>query len=54
MGPSTFPLDLIDCNGRYCLTIACTGIDARVANDVHQYGDSPLLSGRGSYLAAVR
>ena len=21
------PLDLIDCNGKYCLTIACTGID---------------------------
>lgn len=48
-----FPLDLIDCNGRYCLTIACTGIDSRVAEDVHKYGDSPLLSGRGSYLAAV-
>lgn len=26
-GPS-FPLDLIDCNGRLCLTIACSGIDA--------------------------
>ena len=25
------PLDLIDCNGKYCLTIACTGIDARIA-----------------------
>ncbi|CAN3997349.1 hypothetical protein PBMFNG_PBMFNG_03990, partial [Dysosmobacter welbionis] len=27
-GPE-FPLDLIDCNGRLCLTIACSGIDAR-------------------------
>ena len=48
-----FPLDLIDCNGQYCLTIACSGIDARVAEDVHQYSKGPLLSGRGSYLASV-
>ncbi|MBU5626044.1 BmrU protein [Oscillibacter sp. MSJ-2] len=48
-----FPLDLIECNGRYCTTIACSGIDARVAEDVHTYGDHPLLSGRGSYLASV-
>ena len=47
------PLDLIDCNGRLCLTIACSGIDARVAESVHELGNSPLLSGRGSYLAAV-
>lgn len=48
-----FPLDLIDCNGRYCLTIACNGIDARVADGVHQFSRSPLLNGRGSYLASV-
>ena len=46
-GPQ-FPLDLIECNGRDCLTIACCGIDARVAESVHELGDSPLLSGRGS------
>ena len=51
-GPQ-FPLDLIECNGRECLTIACCGIDARVAESVHELGDSPLLSGRGSYLASV-
>lgn len=51
-GPS-FPLDLIDCNGRYCLTIACSGIDARIADSVHRYGALPLLSGRGSYLLSV-
>lgn len=51
-GPE-FPLDLIRCNGRECLTIACCGIDARVAESVHELGDSPLLSGRGSYLASV-
>lgn len=48
-----FPLDLIDCSGRYCLTIACSGIDAQVAEGVHLYGRSPLLNGRGSYLASV-
>lgn len=47
------PLDLIDCNGHLCLTIACTGVDARVADGVHRYGKVPLLSGRGSYLASV-
>lgn len=51
-GPVT-PLDLIDCNGKYCLTIACTGIDARIAESVHEFGASPMLSGRGSYLASV-
>lgn len=43
-GP-VFPLDLIDCNGRYCLTIACSGIDAQVAEGVHLYSRSPLLNG---------
>jgi diacylglycerol kinase family enzyme len=51
-GP-VFPLDLIDCNGRLCLTIACNGIDARIADSVHQYGSSPMLNGRKSYLASV-
>lgn len=51
-GP-VFPLDLIDCNGHLCLTIACNGIDARIADSVHQYGSSPLLHGRNSYLASV-
>ncbi|MEG1658520.1 MAG: diacylglycerol kinase family protein [Oscillibacter sp.] len=48
-----FPLDLIDCNGRYCLTIACSGLDARVADDVHRFSGNPLLNGRGSYLASI-
>jgi YegS/Rv2252/BmrU family lipid kinase len=51
-GP-VFPLDVIDANGRAALTIACSGLDARVARDVHKYGDSPLLSGKGSYVAAL-
>lgn len=47
------PLDLIDCNGRLCLTIACSGVDARIAESVHRFGATPLLSGRGSYLVSV-
>ncbi len=46
-------LDLIDCNGHLCVTIACCGIDARVAEDVHRYGKSPMLGGQGSYIASV-
>lgn len=48
-----FPLDLIDCNGRLGLTIACNGIDARVAESVHDFSSVPLIRGRGSYLASV-
>lgn len=51
-GPQ-FPIDAIDCNGRIALCIACSGIDARVAEDVHKYGDSPLLNGMGSYIASL-
>ena len=47
------PLDLIDCNGRLCLTIACNGIDARVAEGVHRYSKTPALSGKGSYIASI-
>ena len=46
-----FPLDLIDCNGRQCLTIACNGVDAQVAESVHEYG--AMFSRRGSYLASI-
>ena len=45
-------LDLIDCNGRLCLTIACTGADARVAAAVDRFRRLPL-GGRGSYLCAA-
>ena len=46
-----FPLDLIDCNGRLCLTIACNGLDAQIAESVHRYG--AMFSGRASYLASI-
>lgn len=51
-GP-VFPLDLIDCNGRLCLTIACSGIDAQIADGVDRFRRVPLLRGRGSYLCSV-
>ena len=48
-----YPLDAIDVNGRVALTIACSGIDARVAKDVHKYSESPLLDGKGSYIYSL-
>ena len=48
-----FPLDAIDMNGRIALTIACSGLDARVAEDVHKYSESPLLDGKGSYIYSL-
>lgn len=51
-GPQ-FPLDIIDCNGRLALTVACLGFDAQVAADVHKYGGFPLLRGQGSYIASL-
>jgi YegS/Rv2252/BmrU family lipid kinase len=51
-GPQ-FPMDAIDVNGRIALTIACSGIDARVARDVHKYSESPLLDGKTSYIASL-
>ena len=51
-GPQ-FPMDAIDVNGRIALTIACSGIDARVARDVHKYSESPLLDGKSSYIYSL-
>ena len=51
-GPQ-FPMDAINVNGRVALTIACSGIDARVARDVHKYSESPLLDGKGSYIYSL-
>ena len=46
-------LDAIDCNGRLALTIACSGFDAQVAEDVHTFGKSPLLGSKSSYIASI-
>lgn len=51
-GP-VFPLDAIDCGGRLAMTVACSGLDAQVAQDVHSYKKTPLLGGKGSYIASL-
>ena len=51
-GPQ-FPIDAIDCNGRIALCIACSGIDARVAKDVHKYSETPILGGKSVYIASL-
>ena len=51
-GPQ-FPMDAIDVNGRIAMTIACSGIDARVARDVHKYSESPILDGKSSYIYSL-
>lgn len=50
---AVFPLDAIDCNGRLALTVACSGFDAQVADDVHTYGKLPVLGGQGSYILSL-
>ena len=45
--------DLIDCNGRLGIGVACAGVDARIADDVHQYTGLPLVSGVGGYLISL-
>ena len=46
-------IDLIECNGKYCVTIACNGIDARVAESVHNFNGPAWLSGQGAYIASI-
>ena len=48
-----FPIDAIDVNGRIALTIACSGLDARVAKDVHNFSESPILDGKSSYIVSL-
>ena len=46
-------MDLIDCNGHLGIDIACTGLDARVADDVDRYKSLPLVGGIGAYILAL-
>lgn len=45
--------DLIDCNGRLGIDVACVGVDARIAASVHRYKRWPLVSGKGAYILAM-
>ena len=51
-GPQ-FPLDVIDVGGRVALTIACSGIDARIGRDVHKFSETPFLDGKSSYIVSL-
>lgn len=42
-------MDVLDCNGRLGIDIACVGLDARVADGVHRYKSLPLVSGMLAY-----
>jgi len=47
------PIDIIDCNGRFCANICSVGIDARVGADVHKYSRIPLIGGAGGYIVSL-
>ena len=46
-------LDLMDCNGLLGIGVACAGVDARIAADVHRYKTLPLVRGTGAYLLSL-
>ena len=47
------PIDLIECNGRFCANICSVGIDARIGGDVHRYSHLPLIGGAGAYVVSA-
>lgn len=46
-------MDLMDCNGKLGIGIACAGVDARIAADVHRYKRLPLVRGVGAYILSL-
>ena len=49
----SYPLDIIDVNGRRCLNIASVGIDARIGTDVHKYSRLPVIGGSAGYVTSL-
>lgn len=49
----TQPIDLINCNGRWCANICSVGIDARIGADVHKYSKLPLIGGAAAYVVSA-
>lgn len=47
------PIDLIDCNGRFCANICSVGVDARIGTDVHKYSSIPLIGGATGYVVSA-
>ena len=50
---SEHPIDLIECNGRFCANICSVGIDARIGTDVHTYSKLPLIGGATGYVVSA-
>ena len=50
---SEHPIDLIECNGRFCANICSVGIDARIGTDVHTYSKLPLIGGATGYVVST-
>ena len=53
LGGWEHPIDLIDCNGRWCDNIASVGIDARIGCDVHKYSALPVIGGAAGYVVSL-
>ena len=51
-GPQT-PFDLMDCNGHLGIDVVCSGVDARIADDVHRYKNWPFVAGMGAYCLSL-
>lgn len=47
------PIDLVDCNGRYCVNLCSVGFDARVGENVHKYSKLPLIGGATGYVVSL-
>ena len=47
------PIDLIDCNGRWCANICSVGIDARIGTSVHKYSHLPVIGGAAGYVVSA-
>ncbi len=45
--------DLLDCNGKLGIGVACAGVDARIADDVHKYTQLPAVEGTGAYVLSL-
>ena len=50
---SVLPIDLINCNGRWCANICSVGIDARIGADVHKYSKLPVIGGAAAYVVST-
>ena len=52
VGPQT-AMDLMDCNGKLGIDVACAGVDARIAAGVHQFKSLRFVSGIWAYILSM-